>query len=535
MRNRILLLTIGIVFGLTACDLSVKVDPADQGAQVAEENVQQDTQQDGFTEDTVISTDLLTLTVPDEFKGKFLAQVVGNEIFIYDKECYDAGFGGFVFSVIVDKDDEVLAGGMYTKVGEYDTSDGQVYDVCKSYASEVQWDYNKYDEMPEDFAKLYNATDDIIASAKANGDGVFMYGAGLKGEDLYGMVIAKYVGAFNEGFDANRFEEEGMSPEFYALTQSEGEKAFDKMGFAYTDISNDGVDELLLGIIGDDEPSVVYDVYTIAEREPALVVSGTSRDSYRAMEYGGIANVFSGGAAENGVRVYIIDPGTNKLNYQYGVKYDAYTDENAPWYVNDTSADDDDKWVPASEEDYDMWLERASEQFLKLEFTPFSEVMPIDYSKTDLSKYATFTKMLDDFKKGMGYANVKLGDTDVFLVSTGTYDGENDTQNAMDASAFIYDEEGKIVYLGKIQSSGTAYPIMIADGCLFTGGHHNVVKSTVRDGKLITVEEASEVFDTDGNTTYYYGSEKVDDDSDLTRLFEEYFAGEVVDFSVEKK
>ena len=533
MKNKITLLLIGSLLGLTACNVSVEVTPPDQQTQVAEDT-QEEKSPDSFTEDTVISTDLFTLTVPDEFKGKFLAQAVGNEIFIYDKECYNDGFGGFVFSVIVDKDDEVLAGGMYTKVGEYDTSDGQVYDVCKSYASEVQWDYNKYDEMPEDFAKLYNATDDIIASAKANGDGDFKYGVGIKGEDLYGAVIAKYAGALSEGWDANRFEEEGMSPEFYALTQADGDKAYDKMGFAYKDITNDGVDDLLVGVIGDDEQSVVYDVYTMVEKSPASVVSGTARNSYRAMEYGGIANVFSGGAGENGVRVYIIDPGTGELVYQYGIKYDSYTDEKAPWYVNDTSSDDDDKWVKASEEDYNTWLERASEQFVKLDFTPFSEVMPVDLSKVDLSKYATFTKMLDDFKKGMGYANEKIGDTDVFLVSSGTYNGENGTHNAMDASVFIYGED-KILYLGTVRSSGTAYPVTIADGCLFTGGHHNVVKSTVKDGKLITVDEASEVFDTDGNATYYHGSKKVKDDTDLSRLFDEYFAGEAVDFSVEKK
>ena len=157
--------------------------------------------------------------------------------------------------------------------------------------------------------------------------------------------------------------------------------------------------------------------------------------------------------------------------------------------------------------------------------------MPIDFSKADLSKYETFDQMTKDFKKGMGYAQVKLGDTDVFLVSTGTFTGEDGARYAMDASVFVYDRDGKIDYLGKVQSGGTAYPLMITDGYLFTGGHHNVTKWTVKNGRLEAAEEACETFDTDGNSTYYLGDKQVEDDTDLSRLFEEYFSGEEVDFT----
>lgn len=549
MKRRIALLMVGVMIGLTACGTQqIAEAPAEQTqeAPAAEtqtapetaENTEAVTEQGEYIEDTVISADLYTVTIPDEFKGKFLAKVDGNEISIFHKDSVEAGFSGFVFSVIVDKDNSVVAGGMYTKVGEYETSDGQFYDVCKSYASEATYDYN-LEQAPEDFTKLYDAADDIIASATANNGGVFMYGAGTKGEDLYAYTVSKYVSAFEEGWDANKFEEEGLSPEFYALYKSEGEKAFDKIGFDYKDISNDGVDELLVGIIGENnEPSVVYDIYTIVDRMPALVCSGTARNSYRAMEFGGVANVFSGGAMENGINVYIIEPGTNNLFLQYGIKYDAYTNESNPWYTNASSGDDEDKWEEATEEDYNMWYDRAAGYFLQLDFTPFSDITPIDYSKVDLSKYGTFTNMIDDFKPGMGYANEKVGDTDVFFVSIGCYNGENETKNAIDSSLFVYDYDAdKIAYIGQVYSAGTAYPVTITDGYIFVGGHHNVFKYTVRNNKLVVAEEASEVFDTNGNATYYYGAdgakaEEVKDDSNLTRLFDEYFTGKPVEYSV---
>lgn len=549
MRNKVVVLIFGIMLCVTACGSKQAVqEPVQQEAETAQETKSEaaeteaaaETEEtaeagDGlnYVEDMVLSTDLITLTVPEEFKGKFLAVIDGESVSFYDKASNESGFGGYAFSVVVDKDNDILPGGMYTKVGELSTAQGERYNVCKGYPSDVQWDYTASDEMPEDYAKLYNSADKVIESARAAGDGTFVYGAGTKGEELYPYTVSRYIDAINEGWDANRFEEENMSPEFCALAETEGDKALDRIGFTYRDISSDGVDELLVGIIGDDgEPSVVYDIYTAVDGVPALVVSGTSRNRYYALEYSGFANIRSEGAGADVITVYEITPGSTELLQQYSIKNDSYADEKNPWFVN--YEDDDTSWESMTEDDYNERYELLNKEYQKLDYTPLSEVAPIDYAKVDLSKYATFTKMLDDFKKGMGYANIKLGDTDVFLASSGTYAEENGVDAAIDASVFMYNDKGEIVFLGKVDSAGTAYPLRTADGCLFTGGPHNVEKTTVKDGKLITVESASETFDTYGNPTYYYGSEKVGDDSELTKLFDEYLEGEPVEFSVEK-
>lgn len=549
MKRRVALLMVGAMIGLTACGSQATTQESaeqpkeeTQAAEEVSEVVAEPAQgQEDYIEDTVLSTDLLTVTIPDEFKGKFQAKIDGNEIFVYDKASNEAGFGGFVFSVISNVDKGVVAGGMYTKIGEVETPTGEFYDVLTSGPSDVQWDYTTNEEMPEDYGKLYNSVSDILANIQGNNGATYMHGAGMKGEDLYEYTLSQYLTAFNEGWDANQFEEAGMSPEFYALIQYDGEKAYDEMGFAYKDISNDGVDELLVGMIDDsDEASVVFDIYTMVDRQPTLVVSGTARDSYRGMEYGGVANFYSSGAMDSGVKVYNITPGTNELFLQYGVKYDGYENEENPWFKDEASGDDEDKWVECTEEDYNMWFDRATEQCLKLDFTPFSDIMPIDYSKVDLSKYDTFTKMLDDFKPGMGYANEPVGDTDVFFAATGTYTGENDTRNAIDSSLFIYDTKGKIVFLGQVESYGTAYPLSLKDGYIYTGGHHIVYKYTVKEGKLVVAEEAREEFDTNGNSTFYYAKDgeepkKVEDDSNLMTLFDEYANAKPVEYSVVEK
>ncbi len=325
-----------------------------------------------YIEDMVISTELMTMTVPDEFEGKFYASVDGEMISIYEKSCVDDGFPGFVFSVVVDKDNSYVPGGMYTKVGELKDSAGSDFDVCVGYASEIQWDYNDPDNVPEYYEKMEKSIDTFIQNIKGTDGNVFAYQAGTRGEDLYGDILTKYVNALNEGWDANKFEQEGMSPEFYALTQSEGDKAMDKIGFIYKDVTSDGIDELLLGVMDDsDEPSVVYDIYTVVDKVPTLVVSGTARNCYYALEYDGIANSFIGGAEETGVFSYIIYPNSTELGLQYGLKYDSYTDEANPWFI---TYSDENSWESMTEADYQDRLDILTGYYQKLDYTPLSNV-----------------------------------------------------------------------------------------------------------------------------------------------------------------
>ena len=550
MKKKAVLFGIGIVLGLTACGKQdIPVVPADQpsesapeeatqapeAAQEAEEVATSDVQ---YLDDAVVASDFMKMNIPEEFVGKVYATVNGEEISIFDKEQVDAGWPGFVFSFTTDKNRDIMAGGMYKKVGEIVTADGEWINVCQGFPSEIQWDYNDPD-VPEGYEKLTMSADAFKAAIEAVDGATYINGGGTKGEDLYAYNVQRYIDAINEGWDANKFEEEGMSPEFYAIAKNEGDKAFDKIGFAYHDVSGDGVDDLLVGVIPEkdtDEPTPVYDIYTMVDRNPVLVASGTARNCYYGNMYSGVENFVSEGAGSEVVYSYTITPGTTELFLQFGLKNDTYEDEKNPWFV----CYDMDKWEPMTEDEYKERMDMLQSQLLKLDYKPLSDMTPIDYSKVDLSKYDTFTKMLDDFKDGMGYANEPVGDTDVFFATSGTFNGENDTKNGVDSSLFIYDDNGGISYLGKVTSSGTATPIALADGCIYTAGHHWVTKSTVKDGKLVTVEEAQEHFDADGNSTFTYttekdGEKKVEDDSELSRLFDEMANAKPIEFSVVQK
>lgn len=541
--NLAIIPAIGMAIALTACGSEVATEPESAGeaqqvetteSEVAGEKKEEVTVEntanaEGYITDSVIATDLIQVTIPDELKGMTYAKVEDDRISVYDKALVDAGWPGLVFEVGLSSDCNIFAGGMFTKVGEVFATDGTIYNVGRGYASEIQWDYNE-PETPESYTKLLDATESIFENITGTGDNLFVYKAGTKGEDLYFTVLDKYVTAISEGWDANKCEEEGISPEIAAIAAN-NEKPFEVLGYAYADMNCDGIEDLFIGdMSGSEIDGMVYDVYSTVDRVATHIVTGTARDRYYA--YGGYAllNEFSGGAMENGSVVWIFEPNSTDMVCQLGYKYDAYTDEKNPWF----STYDNEEWTPMSEEDYKAEMERIEGQKTALKFTPFTTVSGIDFSKEDMSKYATFTEIVDSLYPNMAYANVTLDETDVLLVANGSYDNLDGNEAAIDSSVFMYDKDGNVVFLGTVQSGGTANPLAVKDGKLLTAGHHFVTKNTVKDGKLVAEETAYEEFDTNGNATYYVEADgeknEVEDDKILQGMFAEYSEAEIVNF-----
>ncbi len=160
----------------------------------------------------------------------------------------------------------------------------------------------------------------------------------------------------------------------------------------------------------------------------------------------------------------------------------------------------------------------------------------------DITGCDSFTQIIDKkLEKGMGYANATLDGTDVLLVCPMAYDNMDGNMAAIDADIFMYNKDGAPVEVGKVCSGGTAYPLTIVDGKLLTGSNHWICKYALTDGKLMIMEDASVVYDSEGNGTYFYDSEDGGDYSKvesaeaekiLDKLFEEMGKGEVVNFTV---
>ncbi|MBQ9603826.1 MAG: copper amine oxidase N-terminal domain-containing protein, partial [Firmicutes bacterium] len=143
----------------------------------------------------------------------------------------------------------------------------------------------------------------------------------------------------------------------------------------------------------------------------------------------------------------------------------------------------------------------------------------------------TFTQIVDKLADGQGYANITLGDTDAFLAAESVTDFDEE-HNAAAAEIFIY-ENGEVKYLGSVTSGGTANPLAVKGGMLYTVGHHYIGKHTIKDNVLVTIEEAWETFDADGNVTYHSGSLDSDSAKEVyDELTEEYYETEIIGFDI---
>ncbi len=316
--------------------------------------------------------EVFTLAMPKELEGEYIIEGRRNGYIVYDREANEAGFGGHAFSVFAYEEPGDYAGGMDMKVGEI-VKDGEVlYDIVVEYPSDVQYDYTKYeDKAPESYDALYNGAEDIIKTLKPIGEGEFIWGSGCKGEDLYSEVLEKYVTAISEKWDSDKLEEEGMSPEYNAINVATKGGAMDSVGFAYKDVNNDGVDELLIGEIAEgDLKGTIYDIYTIVDRKPEHVVSGSARDRYYALEYGMICNESSGGADDTEWQSYDIEPNTVNIYPQLGVKMDGYEDSENPWFVN--FGMDEADWESISEDEFEDYKSRL--EYIRFDFTPLAKV-----------------------------------------------------------------------------------------------------------------------------------------------------------------
>lgn len=87
----------------------------------------------------------------------------------------------------------------------------------------------------------------------------------------------------------------------------------------------------------------------------------------------------------------------------------------------------------------------------------------------------TFDAFAEHFSKATSFAYAEVSGREVLLVSQETFGNNmNADKEAIEASIFAQDNEGKIVALGSIRSQGTLYPVSLLDGKIMVAGHQFV-------------------------------------------------------------
>lgn len=92
-----------------------------------------------------------------------------------------------------------------------------------------------------------------------------------------------------------------------------------------------------------------------------------------------------------------------------------------------------------------------------------------------------FEAFAEHFSKSSAFAYTEMSGRKVLLVSQEVFGNNINTDlEAIEASIFALDEEGKIVALGSIRSQGTLYPVSVLDGKLMVAGHQFVKVYSMR-------------------------------------------------------
>lgn len=314
---------------------------------------------------------LFSVTIPKELSGFYEVKSEKNKISVFHKDSKKNGFGGFVFGIKSYRnpaDHANLPGGK--KIGELSDKRGHLYDIVLKYPTDVQYDYTKNSNAPESYKLLYDLGEVVnIQGVKGS---TYFKNRGIKGAELYSDVLKKHITAINEKWDSIKLELENMSYMYNVIAET-GENPLNKIGYFYYDINGDGIDELLIGeITSGNWKGVIYDIYTMVNREPKHVISGGSRNRFYVCDKSFICNEYSSGAMESGVSVYILVENSTELFPQVSFKYDGYSNTKSPWFLSYGSEMNEDKWENVSEEKY-LERKKVFEEYERFIFTPLNK------------------------------------------------------------------------------------------------------------------------------------------------------------------
>ena len=313
---------------------------------------------------TTVKNKLFSITIPEELKNLYEIQKEKDKISIYHKDSKHAGFGGFAFGIKAYRnpsDHAVLLGSR--KLGELTDKKGNLYDIVLKHPTDVQYDYTQSEKVPETFKLLYDLGE--WANITGVNGSVYYKNQGMRGEDLYKSVLEKHKTALIEKWDSTKLEKENMSYMYNIIPQ-------DNIGYAYYDINADGIDELVIGEIGEGNwKGVIYDIYTMVNRKPRHVVSGGTKDRYYICNDVFICREYLQGTKEHGWLIYILLENSTELFPQLGFKYDGYKNEKSPWFIT-YDIENDSSWENVSKKAYDK-RKKVFNKYERFNYIPLSK------------------------------------------------------------------------------------------------------------------------------------------------------------------
>ncbi len=319
----------------------------------------------------VVSNRYFSFTMPEDTKGTYIVskEDENNAIYICEKISMESNMDGCAFGVAIFKSPSEYADTPGNKkLGELTTKKGVVYDLVLLKAREIYYGEGK--EVEKNFNRLYDTADKI--EVKGINGNKYVKGKGMKGEDLYGAVLKKYKKAFVENWtEDKKYEDAGMGYMYYYLAKGKI-NMLDNVGYAYYDVNDDGIDELLIGGIYDDGyKGVIFDLYTMVNRKPTLVFSGDNSDNaFFVCNNNFICNEYSESEKYETRGIYSIEQNSATMNILIRYIYDENANKKNPWFMS-VGLSDERKSVKKKDVLRDI---KIYNDYKKFDYIPFSQV-----------------------------------------------------------------------------------------------------------------------------------------------------------------
>ena len=192
-------------------------------------------------------------------------------------------------------------------------------------------------------------------------------------DERYAEQIGRYAAALSEQWEEGKYLDNGLSglPAYYYEADP-----LENVGFGYTDLDNDGSEELVIGAIFNAElDPVVFEIWTLVDSEPVMLAQSGSRNRY-FLQFSEEDNAWyvayegANSAANHGTYYLMLLEG--KMEVMQGIVFDAMADEANPWFMAydlDWDASNDE---PIDEEMANAILDNNRGLYTALEYFPYS-------------------------------------------------------------------------------------------------------------------------------------------------------------------
>lgn len=190
----------------------------------------------------------------------------------------------------------------------------------------------------------------------------------------YAKVVDEYRQMIWEKWDYNKLFDMNLSvmvADFYDMGADK------EVGYTLLDLDGDGKKELLIGETDTKLPvnRIILDAYTLKNGKAEQIFVSQSRNRYYLVKGSSgellVANEGSNGAASSGWIYYVVSG--DQMKVVQSVTYDAFADEENPWFVSNDDDWDTSNDTPTDETEAQNIIDSYTKDYAKLDWTPIME------------------------------------------------------------------------------------------------------------------------------------------------------------------